>query len=249
MFGMPDDVPEELTRRGRAGYYALITYLDDKIGRLLAVLDETGQREKTVVVYTSDHGEMAGEHGMWRKSSFYEQSARVPRIVAGPGITAGRRIQGAVSLVDLVATVAEIAGAPPAAPLDGERLLHLLRGETEAEKDKAFCEYLAHGVAHPMAMLRCGQYKLNYYLDDPPELYDLDADPGEFANCAAGPVYRAIVDDLRARLLAHWDPVALEQRMRQSQREGMLIHAATSGEDMSTVQQRWAMGGGTLNSR
>ncbi len=248
MFGMPDAVPEELTRRGRAGYYALITYLDDKIGRLLAALDATGQRENTIVVYTSDHGEMAGEHGMWRKSNFYEQSARVPLIVAGPGIAAGRHFRGAVSLVDLVATVVDIAGAPRVAPLDGDSLLPLLRGETATEKDEAFSEYLGHGVAHPMAMLRRGRYKLNYYLDDPPELYDLDADPGEFTNRAADPAYREILHDLRARLLAHWDPVVLEQQVRQSQRERMLILAASSGTDASEAERQFFQDGGRVRA-
>ena len=68
------DFPEELIRRARAGYYGLITYLDAKIGRLLDALEETGQRDNTLVIYTSDHGEMNGEHGMWRKSNFYEES-------------------------------------------------------------------------------------------------------------------------------------------------------------------------------
>ena len=77
MFGCLD-FPEELVRRARAGYYGLITYLDEKIGRLLQTLRETNQEENTIVIYCSDHGEMNGEHGMWRKSSFYEASVRVP---------------------------------------------------------------------------------------------------------------------------------------------------------------------------
>ncbi len=249
MFGMPDEPPEELTRRGRAGYYALITYLDDKIGRLLAALDETGQRENTVIIYTSDHGEMAGEHGMWRKSNFYEQSARVPLVIVEPGGAAGRRVRETVSLVDLVATLADIADAPSVGPLDGDSLLPLLRGDAADWKDEAFSEYLAHGVARPMAMLRRGRYKLNYSLDDPPVLYDLAADPGEFTDLGASPEHAAVREDLRARLLAHWDPVILEQRVRQSQKERLLVYAATSGTDMSAVQQRWEEGGGRTAGR
>ena len=74
MFGMTD-FSEELVRRGRAGYYGLITYLDEKIGRLIDALEETGQLENTIIVHTSDHGEMNGEHGMWRKSNMYEASS------------------------------------------------------------------------------------------------------------------------------------------------------------------------------
>ena len=109
-FGLAE-FPEELVRRARVGYYGLITYLDEKIGRLLDALEATGQRENTLIAYFSDHGELAGEHGMWRKSNFYEQSVRVPLQLAWPGhLPAGRRVNGVVSLVDLVATIVEGGG-------------------------------------------------------------------------------------------------------------------------------------------
>ena len=93
MFGTLEAFPEAQMRRARAAYYGLITYLDDKVGRLLGALEETGQLQNTLVIYTSDHGEMAGEHGMWRKSNFYEHSARVPLILSWPeGLPAGRRV-------------------------------------------------------------------------------------------------------------------------------------------------------------
>ncbi|MFQ6040245.1 MAG: sulfatase-like hydrolase/transferase, partial [Candidatus Poribacteria bacterium] len=190
MFGMVD-FPEALVRRGRAGYYGLITYLDEKIGKLLDALNETGQQDNTMVIYTSDHGEMNGEHGMWRKSNFYEPSARVPLQITWPGhVTAGRRICEIVSLVDLTATLLDVAGAPPVVPLDGESLLPLMRGSAGNWKDEAFSEYLAHGVERPMAMLRRGQYKFNYSLGDPPELYDLSEDPKEFNDLAAQKAYQ-----------------------------------------------------------
>lgn len=237
MFGLVDYTDEEL-RRARAGYYAIISYLDDKIGRMIDVLEETGQLDNTVIIYTSDHGEMAGEHGMWRKSNFYEQSARIPMIISWPGqLPAGRRVSETVSLVDLVATVVDLAGATPespdgpdVAPLDGDSLLDLAQGEAADWKDMAFCEYLAHGVLRPMAMLRRGRYKLNYSLDDPVELYDLEADPGEFTDLAGDPEHAEIREALRAELLAGWNPVELEPRIRQSQDEQLLIREATAGE-------------------
>ncbi len=239
MFGMAD-FSEELVRRGRVGYYGLITYLDEKIGRLLDALEETGQRENTLIAYFSDHGEMAGEHGMWRKSNFYEQSVRVPLQLAWPGrLPAGRRVNGVVSLVDLVATIVEAAGASSEG-IDGDSLLALARGDTEDWKDEAFSEYLAHGVARPMAMLRRGQYKLNYSLDDPVELYDLVSDPGEFHDLGSDPAYQGIREELRNALLGYWDPVALERRVRRSQRDRMLIRAAeTGGADEGSAQQQW----------
>jgi len=237
MFGLID-YPEEELRRARAGYYALVTYLDDKIGRLLAALEETGQADNTVVIYISDHGEMAGEHGMWRKSNFYEQSARIPMILSWPGeLPQGRRVPQVVSLVDLIATVVEMADASTIAPLDGDSLLELARGDAASWKDEAFCEYLAHGVIRPMAMLRRGRFKLNYSLDDPVELYDLETDPGEFNDLARDPDYADVREDLRADLLARWNPVELERTVRQSQEERLLIREATSGEWTSLVDQ------------
>jgi choline-sulfatase len=229
MFGLVD-FPEEQVRRARAGYYGLITYLDDKIGRLLDALEESGQRQNTLVVYISDHGEMAGEHGMWRKSNFREFSSRIPTVLSWPGqIPAGRRVSEVVSLVDTVAAMLEAAGAPVDSSIDGESLLPLARGDdgaAEAWKGEAFCEYLAHGVAGPMAMLRRGRYKLNYSLGDPPELFDVEADPYELRDLANDPELHEIKDDLCERLLSRWDPIALDQQVRQSQKERLLIERA-----------------------
>jgi choline-sulfatase len=228
MFGLAD-YPEEMVRRGRAGYYALITYLDEKIGRLLDALEESGQRENTVVVHFSDHGDMNGEHGMWRKSNFYEASARIPLQISWPGqLPAARRIRPVVSLVDLVATIVDLAGADQDLPLDGDSLLPLINGRAPAWKDEAFCEYLAHGVERPMAMLRRGRYKLNYSLGDKPELFDLQEDPHEFNDLALDPAHQAIRDELQAELLGKWDAAAIEAEVLQSQRERLLIEAANT---------------------
>lgn len=223
------DVSEEQVRRARAGYYALMTYLDDKIGRLLAALEETGQARDTIVVYTADHGEMLGEHGLWRKSTFYEHSARVPLIIRWPGVaTAGRRVPEAVSLIDFVATLVEIADAEPTRALAGSSLSRLLTGTDPEWKDEAISEYLAHGVLGPMAMLRRGQYKFNYIHGEAAELYDLETDPGEFTNLADSPEHQAVFTELRAALLDRWDPDDLDERVRRSQRDRMLIRRATS---------------------
>ena len=230
MFGCVD-FPEELVRRGRAGYYGLITYLDEKIGNLLRTLEETGQLENTVVIYTSDHGEMNGEHGMWRKSNFYEASARVPLQVMFPDqLSAGKRIDEVVSLVDLTATLVDIAGAHPLSPLDGDSLLPLMQDNAGGWKDFAFSEYLAHGVRCPMAMLRKGRYKFNYSLGDPPELYDITEDPDEFQNLANDEAYQPICRELEAQLLAEWDPVGIEKQVRASQKARILVDQVTKGQ-------------------
>lgn len=223
MFGFPQ-FPDDVVRRARAGYYALISYFDEKIGELLDALSETGQIDNTVIVHISDHGDMNGEHGMWRKSSFYEASARVPLQVSWPGrIAGGQRFSEVVSLVDVTATLCDIAGDSCGLPLDGDSLLPLLTGADANWKDEAFCEYLAHGSDRPLAMLRRGRYKLNYSWGEAVELYDLEADPGEFHDLANVADYRDIVADMRARLLADWDPAALDSQIRASQRRQKYI--------------------------
>ena len=230
MFGCVD-FPEELVRRGRAGYYGLITYLDEKIGNLFHTLEETGQLENTVVIYTSDHGEMNGEHGMWRKSNFYEASARVPlQIVFPDKLSSGKRVDEVVSLVDLTATLVDVGGAQPLRQLDGDSLLPLMQGAASDWKDFAFSEYLAHGVERPMAMVRKGRYKFNYSLGDPPELYDIAEDPGEFRNLANDEAYQAICRELETQLLAEWDPVEIEKQVRASQKARILVDQVTRGQ-------------------
>ncbi|MER3404096.1 MAG: hypothetical protein C4289_02040 [Chloroflexota bacterium] len=236
---------EDEIRRARAAYYGLITYLDDKIGRLLACLEEQGLVEQTVEIYTSDHGELAGEHGLWRKMSFYEQSARVPLIVSWPGVfPAGMRRHEVVSLVDLTATLLELAVAwPPEVvqgvpALDGVSLLPLLTvgpAEPVHWKDEAFCELEAHGTDRPLAMLRRGRWKLCYapgaHPSDPPELelYDLESDPGEFKNLAGDARFADVQRALLARLWQEWDPWQVWAAVLQSQRSRRIIERARAG--------------------
>ncbi len=115
---------------------------------------------------------------------------------------------------------------PQQVSLDGESLFCLMQGKHEGWQDEAFSEYLAHGVSRPTAMLRRGRYKLHYSLGDPPQLYDIPNDPNEFHDLSREPVYQSVVEELQAQLLSHWDPVAIEQQVRQSQVERQLIRRA-----------------------
>ena len=223
MFGFPQ-FPDDIVRRARAAYYALITYFDDKIGELLDTLAATRQLENTVIVHISDHGDMNGEHGMWRKSNFYEASSRIPLQIAWQGqIKGGQRIPQVCSLVDVAATICDLAGDVCPLPLDGESLLPLLAEGDPTWKDEAFCEYLAHGSDRPIAMLRRGRYKLNYSWGERPELYDIKADPGEFHDLAGNAEHADVVATMQADLLAEWDPVALDRQVRSSQRQQRYI--------------------------
>ena len=226
-----DGYTEEEIRKARAAYYGLITYLDDKIGRLLDTLDELGMVENTVIVHTSDHGESLGEHGLWRKMNFYEHSARVPLQIAWPGvIRGGQRFGGAVSLVDATATILDMAGMDEESAsimsTDGVSLLPQMTGSASVERDEAFSEHLAHGTDRPRAMAREGNWKLCYSHGDPPdiELYNLDTDPGEFDNLASDAEYDPVRERLMAKVMDVWgDADELDLRIKVSQRSRLMI--------------------------
>ena len=229
-----DGYTEEEIRKARAAYYGLITYLDDKIGRLLDTLDELGMAENTVIVHTSDHGESLGEHGLWRKMNFYEHSARVPLQIAWPGvIRGGQRFGGAVSLVDATATILDMAGVDEESAslmdMDGVSLLAQMTGDADSERGEAFAEHLAHGTDRPRAMAREGNWKLCYSHGDPPdiELYNLDTDPGEFDNLASDAEYDSVRERLVSKVMEVWgDPDELDRRIKDSQRSRLIIREA-----------------------
>ena len=239
------DYSEEQIRRARAAYFGLITYLDDLIGTLLATLQETGQAERTVVIYTSDHGEMVGEHGLWWKNTLYEHASRVPLIARWPGrYVPGRRCSGVCSLVDVTATVVDLAGAPGLSDLDGDSLRPLLEGTTTAWKDEAFCEYCGHATNRAGRMLRAGRWKINVYHGEPPELYDLESDPGELTNLAGRPEVAGIERVLLRRVTADWNPSAIDAQVRLSQRRRQIIHEAErASHDVEALRRLSAVGG------
>ena len=124
--------PTEQIRRARHGYFAAISYVDERIGEVLGALRDSGLQDRTTVLFCADHGEMLGERGLWYKMSFFEQSARVPLIVRDfTGRVAARRVSGPVSLLDVAPTLLELAGLPADAVAgtgDGESLLSPRRG-------------------------------------------------------------------------------------------------------------------------
>ncbi len=217
--------------RARAAYYGLVTFVDRLIGDVLDALEACGLAEDTLVAYTADHGEMLGEHGLWWKCNFYEPSVRVPLILRLPGrIPAGQRRAQVCSLVDLVPTMLRYADIDPGAEgLDGDALVAVLEQPdgpaAAAWKDEAFAEYHAHASTHPMCMLRRGRFKLNYVLDEPAELYDLEADPGETRDLAQEPAYAGVVAEMTRRALAGWPARDLERRQAEERQARALIAA------------------------
>jgi choline-sulfatase len=187
--------PEHLIAM-RRGFAALSHYVDDKLGELLDVLDETGRRDDTIVIFTSDHGEMLGEKGLIQKRSFYDWSSRIPLVIDYPG-AAPRSLDTPVSLLDLPATLIDIAGQTPARPLDGRSLLPALRGEALADVP-VICEYHGEGVMRPCFMVRLGPWKYIYIHRSAPQLFHMERDPGEWDNLAGQPELAEIEARLRA---------------------------------------------------
>ena len=224
-----DEVPlgEAEHRRARHGYYAAISYLDERVGEVLAALDDAGLADDTVVVFTADHGELLGEHGLWYKMSFLEGSARVPLIVRGPGL-APRRVASSVSLLDLVPTLLELAGVERGeADLDGTSLVPALAG-TGPGPEAVVGEYLAEGVQAPAVMIRRGRHKYVRCPGDPDQLHDLERDPHELENLAAAPEHADLVAAFRAESERRWDLDELERRVLRSQADRRLVGGALS---------------------
>ncbi|MEZ5727169.1 MAG: choline-sulfatase [Burkholderiaceae bacterium] len=226
-------ITEEHVRTARHAYYGMCTYIDEKVGRIVETLRETGQLENTVVIFAGDHGEMLGERGMWYKQTFFEWSARVPLIVRYPAAFKARRVAEPVSLLDLVPTLIEIAGdgKPPqaVAPLDGQSLVPLLRGMAE-DHAPIISEYTGEGVCAPCRMVRRGAYKYVYTHGHPPMMFDLASDPSELQDLAGRPRHADVEEELRALLLDGWDPDRINEQCLQSQRERLFIQEATGGQ-------------------
>ncbi|WP_457967700.1 sulfatase-like hydrolase/transferase [Arthrobacter sp. D1-29] len=122
---------QQTLNRARAGYYGNVTHIDHQIARLMEVLREFGLKEDTYIVFTSDHGEMLGDHGLWRKGYPYEGSSRVPLLISGPGIPGGQRVDAVVELRDLMPTLLDAAHLPVPGSIEGISLFGLTQGDEQ----------------------------------------------------------------------------------------------------------------------
>jgi choline-sulfatase len=213
-------------RRARRAYYAMISYCDDVLGRLLSALEVSGLADNTIVIVTSDHGDMLGERGLWYKMTFYERAVRVPLLFAGPGIKPRRRISATVSHLDLLPTLGGLTGARAGrADLDGRDLSPALKG-SGLEQGDVTGEYMGEGYDAPVVMIRRGARKFVYSVTDGPELYDVTSDPQELRNLALEPAYRVAVDALVKEAEGRWDFQRIRADVIASQRQRRAIHTA-----------------------
>jgi len=216
----------EDVRRSRRAYFANISYVDDKIGEILDTLKTTRQSEDTIVVFLSDHGDMLGERGMWFKMSFFEGSARVPLMIAAPGIEAGR-VDAPVSTLDVLPTLAELAGIDLGEIVhwtDGHSLVDVAAGRKE--RGPVPMEYAAEGTVAPMVGLRDGRFKLVLCEADAPQLFDLDADPRELNDLAADAGHAGTIAELTETARQRWDLPRFDAEIRASQARRHIVYEA-----------------------
>lgn len=211
----------EVIRRVMIGYCAATAELDERIGILLDTLEELDLMKNTAVIYTSDHGEQLGYHGLWWKCCMFEQSAHIPLLIYHPGVQP-RQISAPVSLTDLFPTVCSIFGVSQPEDIDGESLWRLMQcGEDPARKEFAFSEYHAHGVPCAMYMIRWKQYKYVYYTDYEPQLFDLEEDPDEdhdlWGQTEKNEQLRAAAEKCHAFLLSVCSPKQADSRAKEFQ--------------------------------
>jgi len=195
-----DIMGPEGIREYMAIYYGMVKYIDDQLGRILAKLDQLGLADRTLVVFTSDHGDMVGAHGCIGKSifSFYDDLVRIPLLMRLPGrIAPGTKVSQPVSQIDLMPTILDYVGLPVPEGIHGRSLRPLIEGQTTGWRDHAFCQRAGAG-----RMLRAQRYKFTYRVKPRAvALYDLEADPHEDHNLADKPGNRQLVRRMHRRLL------------------------------------------------
>ncbi|MCZ6634272.1 MAG: sulfatase-like hydrolase/transferase [bacterium] len=218
--------PENLVREIRHIYFAMIAELDELVGQVLRALDELGLKDNTYVIFSSDHGEMAGEQNQILKRSMYEPSSHVALIARGPGVQKGATVETPVSLIDLYPTFLDMAGISYADfagqnhypdTLDGESLLPQLTGKAERQRDWAFCEYHGDRCCTGTFLLRRGDWKYIKNMGYDSQLFNLAQDPWETTNLASENT--DVANELDRILTDNFDCEGIDNRAKQYDRE------------------------------
>lgn len=237
-------IPEARVRRVRSAYYGMLTELDAQVGRVLDHLARSGELANTIFIYTSDHGEMLGEHGLWTKNQLLEYSARIPMIIAAPGLPRGRTIDTPVSHVDLIATLLDLAGVPAKSRLRGHSLVPMANGRAGTHPGFTYSETHSDGNYTGAFMIRSGEWKYIYFSGDRPLLFNLKRDPGEFDDLAGRPEAAEIQKELHAVLLSLVDPdeVTRQAFAEQARRLEALLRLKSKDEFYKFVAGRLGPG-------
>ena len=210
---------DDRRRLAIACYFGLITYLDDRIGRLLNALERTGLDASTRVVYSTDHGDNLGSRGLWNKDVLYRESTGVPLIMAGPDVQPGQVCRTNVNLIDLYPTFLGAVGLPLTAAertLPG-RALFEIAAEPDNYDRLTLSEYHAVGAVTGAFMLTRGRYKYHYYVGYRPELFDMEADPEETKDLGEDPAYRDVLAGFETQLRKMLSPEAVDRQAKDDQ--------------------------------
>jgi len=229
-----DEISSVQHQRALAAYYGLVTEMDSSVGRIIEAVKQSSQAERTVIIYTSDHGDMAGEQGMWWKSNFYDASSRVPLIISCPGqFSQEQMIDSIVSLIDIGPTMLDIAGAQPLPHVEGRSLRRFVGGGQEPVDwpNEIYCEYRGLQLDQPAYMVRSGPWKLNYYHGfHSCQLFNLEDDPQEINDLGRDQAYKDVVGRLYERIEARWSgDEYLAAAKAQAQQRRFLLDGAAGG--------------------
>lgn len=217
ILGQRETLDELTLKRVAAGYFALVTHLDEQIGQVLAAAEDAGLLADTRVVYSSDHGDCFGNHYILGKFNLYERAAGVPLVMAGPGVPAAKRVDDIVSHVDLFPTLLEAFGEPvPSNGYRGRSLFGALEGR--AAPREGFAEYHGLGSLNASYMLREGDWKLVYHVGMPAQLFELRTDPDERHDLIGDAGAAHARSRLERKLRAILDPEETDARAKTEQR-------------------------------
>ncbi len=193
----PSEATPEQHRMWRAHYYANITLIDEEVGKMLAALEANGVLDETLIIYTADHGDALGDHGLPYKGFYYESMAHVPLIIRGPGVDAGTRCPALVSSLDYVPLFYSACDVEPPDTLQGRSLAPLLSDPTLPHRDIVFSENMGS------QMVRDARYKYAHYATGESELYDLETDSDEIENLAESRAHADVISYMRGLLCEH----------------------------------------------
>lgn len=199
---------QHIHEQALAAYYGCVEWIDDAIGRIIDTLNFLNLRKNTIIVYASDHGEMAGSKGAWQKSVFFDESVKIPLIFSWPDQIRTNIVDDSlVELIDLFPTFCEFAGIPIPENLDGLSLVDNLCNGMSVKRNAAFSESVVLKVPeHAGCMIRTKKYKYNYYLIGSHELYNLENDPEEQENLIDNKNYQKIAAQLKKQIEDFWIP-------------------------------------------
>lgn len=218
-FAITEELDEPTVRKAIHAYYSLVSFMDHQVGKVVNSLRSSGYAENTRIIYTSDHGDTLGEHGMWWKHTMYEGSAAVPLFVSGPGIEGNKIVETPVSHVDLFPTILETFGiemnnAERSYP--GTSLVKLSKSDPLANR-YVFGEYHAGGSITGFFMIRNNKYKYVYYVGFKPQLFDLTNDPHELNDLSKLETYKNILFDFESSLRKIVDPEKVNEEAKIDQ--------------------------------